>query len=286
MGDPISVLLPAFNEEQAVAQTVHRITEVMQANDLEGEIVVIDDGSHDKTAELAEAAGAQVHRHPHNIGYGRALKRGISIASHDTLVICDADGTYPVEEIPALLAKYDDGFDMIIGARTGFRDGWFKAPLRRFLRWLVEYTCGRRIEDVNSGLRVFDRRTVTSYLPTLCDTFSFTTSLTLAYNMTGRFVGDVPIDYRRRKGRTKVRLVRDSLRTLQYIVQAIIYYNPLKLFLLFSGMCVFLAGVGFLGSATLDLRSGFPLGIGGLLIALIVFCFGLLADLLRQILSK
>ena len=286
MAGPISVLLPAFNEEAAIGDTVRRLVEVMAANALDGEIVVIDDGSTDATAELARAAGASVVRHPHNVGYGRALKRGILQAAHDTIVICDADGSYPVAEIPALLAKHDDGFDMVIGARTGFRDGWLKAPLRRLLRWLVEYTCGRRIEDVNSGLRVFERPTVTGFLPTLCDTFSFTTSLTLAYNMTGLFVGDVPISYQERRGRTKVRLVRDTLRTLQYIVQAIIYYNPLKLFLLFSAMCGGFAGVAFVGAATLDSRMAVLVGAAFLMAALIVFCLGLLADLLKQILSK
>ena len=150
----------------------------------------------------------------------------------------------------------------------------------------MEYTTGRRVPDVNSGLRVFSKRTIEPYLPTLSDTFSFTTSLTLAYMMTGRFVAYEPIGYRKRKGRSKVRIVRDSLRTLQYILQALVYYNPLKIFLLFSLACLLLAVASFLASWLLGLVSGFLLGIGALLVALIVLCFGLLAELLRQILSK
>lgn len=282
----ITVLLPAFNEEDAVAETVEAVRSALASAGIEPfEIVVVDDGSSDRTAARAEGAGARVVRHPHNVGYGRAIKNGILAASHDTVAICDADGTYPVERLPELVTRYREGFDMVVGARQGYRDSLFKAPLRRILRWLVEYTAGRHIPDVNSGLRVFSRRTIEPYLPTLCDTFSLTTSLTLAYLMTSRFVTYVPVPYHSRRGRTKVRLFRDSLRTLQYIVQAVIYYNPLKLFVLFSAGCVGLAALGFLGSATLGLFSGFLLGIGGLLVALIVFCVGLLADLLKQILS-
>lgn len=283
----ITVVLPAYNEEAAVAETVTELDrQLTGAGFPEFEILVVDDGSSDGTAELARRAGATVVRHPERAGYGRSLKRGIAEAKNDTVVICDADGTYPAEDLPKLLARFDTGFDMVVGKRSRFRDSPGKSALRRILRWLVEYTTGRRVPDVNSGLRVFSKRTVEPYLPTLSNTFSFTTSLTLAYMMTGRFVGYEPIGYRKRKGESKTRIFRDSLRTLQYILQALVYYNPLKLFILFSLACVLLAGVSFLGSWLLGLLSGFLLGIGALLVALIVLCFGLLAELLRQILSK
>jgi hypothetical protein len=174
-----------------------------------------------------------------------------------------------------------------VGARTGphYRESLVKSPLRRILKWLVEFTVGRPIPDVNSGLRVFSRQDVAPYLGTLCNTFSFTTSLTLAYMMTGRFVTYLPIPYRARVGSTKVRLFRDGLRTLQYIVQAILYYNPLKIFLVICGLIV-AGSVLSLAAATLfRLVSAFYLGIGGLLVAVIVFCLGLIAELLRQILG-
>ena len=224
----ISVVLPAYDEEAAVAGTVTEIRATLETAGFEGfEIVVVDDGSADATAARAAEAGARVLRHPHNLGYGRALKSGIAAAEHDTIVICDADGSYAVDRIPRLVERYEEGFDMVVAARENYRDSPLKAPLRWLLRWLVQYTVGRRVPDVNSGLRVFSRSTLEPYLPTLCDTFSFTTSQTLAYMMTGRFVGYVEAAYRPRRGRTKVRLIRDGLRTLQYMVQAIAYYNPL-----------------------------------------------------------
>ncbi len=282
----ISVVLPAFNEEQAVGDVVASLRRTLEEAGEPFEILVVDDGSDDGTAEAAAAAGAEVIRHPHNVGYGRALKSGILAAQHDTVVICDADGSYPVERIPALVARYREGFDMVVAARLGFRDSPVKSLLRMLLKWLVEYTAGQRVPDVNSGLRVFSKKTVTTHFARLSDSFSFSTSVTLAYLMSRRFVTHEPVPYQRRRGRSKVRLVRDSLRTLQYIVQAVLYHNPLKLFILLSALCVLLAALGFAASAAFGLLSGFLLGIGALLMAIVVFCSGLLADLLKQILDK
>jgi hypothetical protein len=150
----------------------------------------------------------------------------------------------------------------------------------------VEFTTGRRIPDVNSGLRVFSRREALPLLDNLCDTFSFTTSLTLAYLMTARFVGYLPIAYHTRVGTTKVRLLRDSLRTLQFIVQAILYYNPLKLFLLICGLLSAGGLLLLLMWSQTDSPAAFSLAIGSLLLVVPVFCLGLIADLLSRIMAK
>ncbi len=155
--------------------------------------------------------------------------------------------TYPFTEVPKLLEEYHKGFDMVVGARTGehYRESNLKSPLRKILKFLVEFTAGRKVPDVNSGLRVFSKTTIIAYLNHLCDTFSFTTSMTLAYMMTGKFVKYIPIPYDKREGKSKVRLFRDSLRTLQYILQAINYYNPIKIFLSFAALCIFFSIIGF-----------------------------------------
>jgi glycosyltransferase involved in cell wall biosynthesis len=285
----ISIVIPALNEAGGIAGTIGALKQMLDdAGEPDAEIVVVDDGSSDDTGAIATAAGAKVIRHPHNVGYGQSLKTGILAARHDTIVIIDADLTYPAEAIPALLARYREGFDMVVGARTGhyYEGGAFKGPLRQLLKVVVEFSAGRSIPDANSGLRVFSRKTVTPYLPHLCNTFSFTTSLTLAYMMTGRFVDYRPIAYHARVGRTKVRLFMDSLRTLQYIVQAIIYYSPLKLFLMLTLLTILLAFSGFLASALTGLNIFYYLGIGGLLVSILIFALGLLADLLRQILVR
>ncbi len=280
----ISVVIPAYNEEGSVVETVTRIRTVLA--DREHEIIVVDDGSSDDTARLAASAGAHVVSKVHNVGYGHSLKLGIASATHDTIVILDADGTYPVEEIPRLLARYEEGFDLVVAARTGahYRESALKHPLRVVLKALVEFTAGRRIPDVNSGLRVFSKKTVTPFFPNLSDSFSFTTSQTLAYMLRAKFVDYIPVDYHKRVGETKVRLFRDSLRTLQFIVQAILHYNPLKLFLvlcLFTGLPSLLLGLA--GVALLS----WPLigmGFAGAMVTILIFSLGLISELLKQIL--
>jgi polyisoprenyl-phosphate glycosyltransferase len=285
----VSVVIPAYNEENAIAETVAEIRNVFRNMPKQDyEIIIVNDGSTDSTQEKAEALEVTVINHPHQIGYGRSLKDGIRSARFDTIIITDADLTYPFKEVPGLLKEYNKGFDMVVGARTGeyYRESNLKSPLRSLLKFLVEFTAGRKVPDVNSGLRVFSKQTILSYLNHLCDTFSFTTSVTLAYMMTGRFVHYIPIAYEKREGKSKVRLFRDSLRTLQYILQAINYYNPIKIFILFSAFCIVCAFIGFFMSAVFGLNSGFLLGIGGLLVSLLVICFGLTADLLKQIMNK
>ncbi len=289
----ISVIIPAYNEENAIIDTVQEINRVLSKMPLTAyEILVVNDGSTDETRaralSLASSCHLSVLHHPHNIGYGRSLKDGIQKAKFDTIVITDADRTYPFQAVPALFAAYQEGFDMVVGARTGshYRESMLKSPLRIILKFLVEFTAGRKVPDVNSGLRVFSKSTIIPYLNHLCDTFSFTTSMTLAYMMTGRFVKYLPIPYDKREGKSKVHLFRDSLRTLQYILQAINYYNPIKIFILFASLCILFSLIGFFMSAVFGLKSGFFLGIGGLLVSLVVMCFGLIADLLKQIMHK
>lgn len=285
----ISVVIPALNERDAIGSTVVGISSVLKSAGLAPfEIIVVDDGSSDGTALIATQAGACVIRHPHNVGYGRSLKDGIEKAKFDTIVICDADGTYPASAIPDLVKLYNDGFDMVVGQRQGphYRQSVLKMPLRALLRFLVEWTAGRRIPDVNSGMRVFSREAVRQYFPHLCDTFSFTTSMTLAYMMTKRFVTYRQIDYFERSGRSKVRLFKDSLRTLQYVIEAIVYYNPLKIFLLFSLICLITAALMMLASFYFSIVTGVMLAVGIAMSAILMLGIGMLAVLLKQIMNK
>lgn len=234
-----SVIIPALNEEEGITAVLDRL----KALSPRPEIIVVDDGSSDKTGEKAKAAGATVIRHPMPGGYGRSLKDGIRAASNEIVCITDADGTYPVERLPELAADIEAGFDMSVGARTGkhYRGSLLKMPARIVFKWLVEFTTGRLIPDINSGLRAMRKSDVLAVERDLCNGFSFTTTITLIQLLTGKFVKYTPIDYAKRAGRSKVHIIQDSLRTLQYIVEVIATYNPLKLFILLSGFLGFLA---------------------------------------------
>ena len=285
----ISVVIPAFNEEGSIENTIKELHDVLKKMKFSRfEIILIDDGSTDNTKKITNKLNIKVISNPENIGYGFSLKRGITKAKFETVWIIDADQTYPIEEFPRLYEQYLKGFDMVIGQRTGnfYTESPLKFFLRRILKFLVEFVATKKIPDINSGMRLFNRDTIKVFFPHLSDTFSFTTSSTLAYIMNKKFVSFIPIKYKKRAGRSKVNLFKDSFKTSLGIIQCITYYNPLRIFILFSIICIFLSLMGFMGSIFLGLTSGFYLGIGGLLLSLLILSIGLLADLLKQIMDQ
>ena len=154
------------------------------------------------------------------------------------------------------------------------------------MKMLVEFVSGKKIKDINSGLRVFDKSLVIKYFPRLCDTFSFTTSQTLAYLMNNHFVCYIDIPYNKREGKSKIKLFRDTLKSLKYILESCVYYNPLKIFTFLSIICIVLSIIGFIFSHFVGIHAGYILGIGGLLLSIVVFAIGLLAVILKQIMDK
>lgn len=286
----ISVIIPAYNEGGAIEGTIEEIIKVMKENDIyeDSEIIVVNDGSTDATRNKALEKGITIIDNPQNMGYGYSLKKGIENAKNETIVITDADLSYPFSSVPSMLKEKEKGFDLVVGARTGkyYKESIQKNILRKILKKFVEFVSGKKIKDINSGLRVFDKSTVMKYFPRLCNTFSFTTSQTLAYLMNDLTVCYIDIPYNKREGKTKVRLLRDSLKSMSYILEAGIYYNPLKVFTFLTAMCILLGILGFIISHFLRINAGYILGIGGLLVSLIIFSLGILATLLKQIMDK
>jgi glycosyltransferase involved in cell wall biosynthesis len=277
MNSPFSVILPALNEAGAIGATVDRLKTLSPCP----EIIVVDDGSSDGTGDIAASRGAKVIRHPAPGGYGRSIKDGLRVATNEVIVIADADGTYPLERCSDLVSCIDRGFDMAVGARTGryYRGSFFKMPARILLKWLVEFTAGRSIPDINSGFRAFRRSEVLAFEEDLCNGFSFTTTITLIHMLTGKFVTYIPIEYFGRVGRSKVRIVRDSLRTLQYVTEVIALYNPLKLIVLLCSVLFLLAAITVvLLPSSLGIASIFITG------AFLTFALGITARLLSSLL--
>ena len=286
----LSVVIPAYNEENSIEQTIVEIKRIMIENNIyEGsEIIIVNDGSYDKTREKAISKDVIVLDNPQNMGYGYSLKKGINYAKNETIVITDADLTYPFSYVPSMLKKKEKGFDMVVGARTGkyYKESIRKSFLRKILKGFVEFISGKKVKDINSGLRIFDKSTVIKFFPRLCNTFSFTTSQTLAYLMNDLTVCYIDIPYNKREGKSKVKLFKDSMKSIRYILEAGIYYNPLKVFILLTLMCILLAVIGFLFSHFAKINAGYILGIGGLLLSVIIFAMGILATLLKQIMDK
>ncbi len=234
----VSVVIPAYNEARAVAPQVNAVRQVLCAHDIVHEIIVVDDGSEDDTADAAHDAGARVLRSVENRGYGAAIKTGVLAAQHQAIVIIDADGTYPADEIPALLKKLPTA-DMVVGARTG--DHVRIPKLRRPAKWLLgklaEHIAGRRIPDLNSGLRAFWRDCVHQYFPILSNRFSFTTTSTLALLADDYRVVYHPINYLERIGRSKIQ-PRHFLDFCILVLRMSMIFQPLRVFVPLALGCV------------------------------------------------
>ncbi len=272
----VSVVIPAFNEAEHVGAEIDAVTAALEGTGWRFEVIVVDDGSGDATAQRAADAGARVLRHRHNQGYGAALKRGIESAEHDWILITDADGTYPAEEIPGLLARADRA-EMVVGARTGEAVSvpLARRPAKWFLRRLASYLAGRKLPDLNSGLRLMRRDLVLRYEHLLPPGFSFTTTITLAAACNGHEVEYVPINYRRRLGESKIRPWHAYDFTL-LILRTIVFFNPLKVFIPLGG----LLALGGLAKFVYDLTRNnlSESAVLAFLGALIIWAVGLLAD--------
>jgi glycosyltransferase involved in cell wall biosynthesis len=242
-GTGVSVILPANNEELAIGAEVEAVRRALTGADLLHEIIVVDDGSRDRTVAEAIETGARVLRHPENLGYGAAIKTGIGAARYETIVIIDADGTYPAERIPRLVARLETA-DMVVGARTGDRVEipWLRRPAKWVLGWLASRIAGRRIPDLNSGLRAFRRQCVKQYFPILSNRFSFTTTVTLAYLADEYRVVYEPIDYRRRLGRSKIS-PRHFMDFMILVLRMAMLFQPLRVFVPLAGGCAAAGGV-------------------------------------------
>jgi len=231
----VSIVVPAFDEDRGLEGVVRRLLALDLGRPTE--LVVVDDGSRDATGKKLDALAAAEPRiravhHPRNLGYGAALKTGISRATYDVVVITDADGTYPEDRIVELLAAVDDGADMAVGARIGadVHIPLVRRPAKAVLRWIAQYLAGTPIPDLNSGMRAMRKELVLAYRSVLPQGFSFTTTITLAALTNGHRVDYIPIDYAAREGRSKIKPIRDTLGFLALILRTVLYFNPLRIF--------------------------------------------------------
>lgn len=224
----LSIILPAKNESGAVGTTVARIRAQFPAAD----IVVVNDGSTDDTAALAEAAGARVITHVHSLGNGAAIKTGARHATGERLVFMDADGQHDPADIPRFLRKMDEGFDMVVGARqAGSQASIGRGLANRFYNALASWMTGQKIEDLTSGFRAVRAKKFREFLYLLPNGFSYPTTSTMAFFRAGYGVAYLPIIAAKRIGTSHIRLIKDGLRFLLIIFKIGTLYSPLKLFL-------------------------------------------------------
>jgi glycosyltransferase involved in cell wall biosynthesis len=288
--DGLSIVIPLYNEEDSVSETVSRLLGLLPHLPNQHEIILVNDGSQDGTLAALRSAtptekGFKVISHTQNRGYGASLKIGIRKAQYEWVAIADADGTYPLDQIPVLLKHaVDNQLAMVVGSRTGsnVKQPLIRRPPKWILRMLASSLSGTHIPDMNSGLRVFSKAPLLKYLSILPDGFSFTTTITLALLSKGYPIDYIPINLYMRKGRSKIRPVYDTLNFLQLICRTVLWLNPLRVFLPLSALFVALGVMVFIYSwkfmeRTMDVTSGLLIQTG-----IIILAVGMLADLIDK----
>ena len=236
-----SIIIPAYNEAQTIGDVVKATKRLYPGI----ELIVVNDGSTDDTAAIAEDAGAVVHSHPYNIGNGAAIKNGIRIASGDILVFMDGDGQHTPEDIGELL-EYFPRFDMVVGARPkGIQASWGRALGNRIYNLLASYVTKFPVQDLTSGFRAIKSDIARNFLYLLPNTYSYPTTLTLGVLRSGRSVKFISLNIQiRKQGKSKIRMFRDGIKFFLIIAKICTLYSPLRVFLPVGGM-VFFLGLGY-----------------------------------------
>lgn len=237
----LSIIIPAKNESAAIGQVVA----TAKSSYPDAEVIVVNDGSSDDTAAVAEAAGARVVSHPESLGNGAAIKSGARAATGDVLAMMDADGQHDAAELGALLEKLEQGYDMAIGARNAgshanvgrlFANGLYNA--------IATMLSGKKIPDLTSGFRAVRADKFREFLYLLPNGFSYPTTITMAFLRSGYPVCFEPIPAAKREGKSHIRPVRDGVRFFVIIFKIATLYAPLKIFLPISGL-FFATGLGW-----------------------------------------
>ena len=270
----VSIIIPVFNEAEKLAEMLHKIRALQLAG---SEIIVVDDGSTDGSAKIAIETGANVIRHPYNIGNGAAVKSGMRAARGRLLILMDGDGQHNPQDIPRLLADSKD-YHMVVGARgKGSKLRFHRYAANLAYNLLASYVTRFRVKDLTSGFRVLSRRDGLRFIDLLPNTFSYPTTLTLAFLRSGLTVKYVPIQSLYRSGQSKISLVTDGIRFLLIITKIATLFSPFRVFLPVS-MFFFLAGMTNYISTYMSEHRFTNMSVFLLTTAVIIFMLGLISE--------
>lgn len=278
----LSIVLPAKNEAAAIGNTVKQIVSLLP----DAEVLVVNDGSNDNTKEVAEQAGARVVSHPYSKGNGAAVKTGARNASGDIIVFMDADGQHNPEDIPRLLDKLNQGYDMVVGARQkGSQASVGRGAANAVYNKLATYMTGHTIEDLTSGFRAVRANKFREFLYLYPNGFSYPTTSTMAFFRAGYSVAYEPIHAAQRIGQSHIRLLHDGMRFLLIIFKVGTLYSPLKLFVPLAAL-MFLIATGWYGITFFE--SGRFTNMSALLYtgSVMVFLMGLISEQITALMYK
>lgn len=284
MNNKISIVIPAKNEESSIANVLNRITETLKHHTIE--ILVINDGSTDKTASAASEAGAKVITHPYSKGNGAAIKAGARAATGETIVFMDADGQHKPEDIPRLLEEIEQGYDLVVGARQkGSQASKGRAIANAIYNKFASYMTGHKVEDLTSGFRAVNAKKFKEFLSLLPNGFSYPTTSTMAFFRAGYSVTYVPIHAEQREGQSHIKPLKDGVRFLMIIFKVGTLYSPLKVFLPISAI-LFITGFSYYAYTFLSF--GRFTNMSALLFStsLLIFMVGLVSEQITALMYK
>ncbi len=280
-GIKYSIIIPVYNEEGVVSEVIEEVKAVSAKLGIEHEIIAVNDCSKDESGKIIDKIdGIRVIHHTVNKGYGASLKTGIKNSKYDWILILDADGTYPIKEIPNLV-KYTNEYDLVIGARIkkGSAIPFERRLAKKFLNGFASYLAGKKIPDLNSGLRIFRKDIIYKYWELFPERFSFTSTLTMISSTRGYETKFVPIGYNKREGKSSIKPT-DFFRFLRLVLKLSLFFRPLKAFFPISLIILLLASLipilFFVGVTDLFLDTTFIVLCAT---ALQTFFFGLLAEI-------
>jgi glycosyltransferase involved in cell wall biosynthesis len=268
----VSIVLPAYNEEQVIGA----VLDALRDEDYY-EIIVVDDGSKDGTAQVAREHGVKVIRHPYNIGNGAAVKTGIRAATGDIIVLMDADGQHPPSDVPRLVSQIGD-YDMVVGARTRASDAaMHRNVANRIFNAYASYIVGYNVPDLTSGFRVAKASLLKKYVYLLPNGFSYPTTITISMFRSGFRVRYEPIVSPARVGRSKINPLRDGMRFLLTITRLGTLFVPLKIFLPTS-ILFGLTGIGYGAYLLIDKHRFSNMAALLIIVGIMIFLIGLIAE--------
>ncbi|PIX16585.1 MAG: glycosyl transferase [Elusimicrobia bacterium CG_4_8_14_3_um_filter_50_9] len=271
----VSVIIPAYNEGASIGELLQRIA----ALKLDGEVIVVDDCSVDRTREIATDAGVKVLSHPYRMGNGAAVKTGMRKAKGDIILLLDADLQHPPEIIPQILKKMEV-FDMVVAARTSKSDvSLFRSAGNFILRRVAQSLTQHKIPDLTSGFRAVRRDLAMEFIHLLPNGFSYPTTLTLSFLKTGYFVGyeNVESIKKREQGKSKIQPFKNGFEFVLLIMRIIMLFDPLRIFMPVS-MLFFALGAGLVIHQLIVFGAVKGGSVLALLTAVFLFFFGLIAD--------
>lgn len=278
----LSIIIPAKNESHGLAKLLPELRKYHP----EFEIIVVDDGSDDDTGSVCRKNEVTLITHPYSMGNGAAIKSGVRKASTEILIFMDADGQHSPKDVGALIRKIEEGFDMVVGARSSSSQASVgRLCANTFYNWFATFMVGQKVEDLTSGFRAVKAEYFRELLYLLPNGFSYPTTCTMAFFRSGYSVGYVPIETNDRIGKSHIKLFKDGVRFLLILFRIGTLYSPLKIFFPTS-FAIFSTGVAYYLYTYLVATRFTNMSVSLFIASVIIFLIGLVSEQITMLLYQ